>query len=166
MYLNTWGDKLLQSIWGRVGSRPQQIGDQREGKEGGWKSRYSFNNIQYSSRCPILKTCLLYHQAEHQLLTHLGRNTKINKENLGLWTWKMNMNFLLIFSHLFTSLLTHSFCGCLIPNLSFLAFSSHLFPVFFFFWPASHFHCLLWLTITLSLSISVGPILAHSSVKS
>ena len=76
------------------------------------------------------------------------------------------MNSLLIFSHLFTSLLTHSFCGCLIPNLSFLAFSSHLFPVFFFFWPASHFHCLLWLTITLSLSISVGPILAHSRVKS
>ena len=46
--LNTWGDKLLLSISGRVGSRPQQIGDQREGKEGGWKSRYSFNNIQYS----------------------------------------------------------------------------------------------------------------------
>ena len=31
----------------------------------GGQSQYSFNNIQYSSRCPILKTCLLYHQAEH-----------------------------------------------------------------------------------------------------
>ena len=43
----------------------------------------------------------------------------------------LNMNSLLIFSHLFTSLLAHSFCGCLIPNLR-LTFYSHLFPVFSF----------------------------------
>ena len=54
------------------------------------------------------------------------------------------MNFLLIFSHLFTSLLTHSFCGCLIPNLE-LSFYPHLFPVFF-----------LWPNITLSLSTALS----------
>ena len=52
------------------------------------------------------------------------------------------MNSLLIFSHLFTSLLTHSFCGCLIPNLSWSSLFTHICSLSSSCGPTSHFHFL------------------------